>query len=95
MRIPTHPGKLLKAEMVARKLSANRLAMDIAVPAGRISDIVNGRRAITADTALRLGLYFATGPELWLTMQSKYDIARVQRDRGAEMAQEVRPPHAA
>jgi addiction module HigA family antidote len=95
MRIPTHPGKLLKAELAARKLSANRLAMDIAVPAGRISDIVNGRRAVTPDTALRLGLYFGTGPELWLAMQSKYDIARLQHEQGAAIAQEVRRARAA
>jgi addiction module HigA family antidote len=53
-----HPGRLLKREMVARKLSANRLSLDIGVPSGRITDILNGRRAITADTAVRLGRYF-------------------------------------
>jgi addiction module HigA family antidote len=90
MRLPSHPGALLKAEMAARKLSANRLAMDIAVPAGRISDIVNGRRAISPDTALRLGIYFGTGPELWLTMQTKYDVGVLQRDRGAAIAEEIR-----
>jgi len=95
MRLPSHPGALLKAEMAARGLSANRLAMDIAVPAGRISDIVNSRRAITPDTALRLGIYFRTGPELWLTMQSKYDIGVLQRDHGAAIAEEIRRRRAA
>ncbi|HZT18467.1 MAG TPA: HigA family addiction module antitoxin [Dongiaceae bacterium] len=95
MRLPSHPGRLLKAEMAARNLSANRLAMDIAVPAGRISDIVNGRRGITPDTALRLGIYFDTGPELWLTMQAKYDVALLQRDHGAAIAGEIRKPRAA
>jgi addiction module HigA family antidote len=53
-----HPGRFLKREMMARKLSANRLSLDIGVPSGRVTDILNGRRAITADTAVRLGLYF-------------------------------------
>ncbi len=54
----SHPGRLLKRELTARKLSANRLALDIGVPSGRITDILNGRRSITADTAVRLGRYF-------------------------------------
>jgi addiction module HigA family antidote len=53
-----HPGRLLKRELTARKLSANRLSLNIGVPSGRITDILNGRRAITADTAVRLGRYF-------------------------------------
>ena len=53
-----HPGRLLKRELSARALSANRLALDIGVPSGRITDILNGRRSITADTAVRLGRYF-------------------------------------
>jgi antitoxin HigA-1 len=56
-----HPGRLLKRELVARKLSANRLSLDIGVASGRIIDILNGRRAITADTAVRLGRYFGKG----------------------------------
>src|SRR5271169_3967546 len=53
-----HPGRLLKRELNARALSANRLALDIGVPSGRITDVLNGRRSITADTAVRLGRYF-------------------------------------
>ena len=95
-RVPSHPGRLLRMELVARGISANRLAMDIAVPAGRISEIVNGHRAITPDTAYRLGLYLGTGPELWLTMQAKHDLAVLQRDRGKAIAAELRkPPEAA
>lgn len=55
-----HPGRLLKRELTARKLSANRLSLDIGVPSGRVTDILNGRRSITADTAVRLGHYFGT-----------------------------------
>jgi addiction module HigA family antidote len=57
-RAPSHPGCLLKRELGARKLSANRLSLDIGVPSGRITDILNGRRSITADAAVRLGRYF-------------------------------------
>ena len=58
MPAAAHPGRLLKRELTARGLSANRLALDIGVPSGRITDILNGRRSITADTAVRLGRYF-------------------------------------
>jgi antitoxin HigA-1 len=86
-----HPGRLLRRELEARKLSANRLALDLGVPSGRITDILNGRRAITADTALRLGRYFGNNPQFWLDLQSQYDLAVVERDRGKEIAQRVRP----
>ena len=91
----SHPGRLLKRELQARTLSANRLAIDIGVPSGRITDILNGRRAITADTAVRLGRYFGNGARFWIDLQSQYEIALVERDRGAEIARQVRPPHAA
>ncbi len=91
----SHPGRLLKRELEARKLSANRLALDIGVPSGRITDIVNGRRAITADTALRLGRYFGNSAQFWLDLQSQYALAVVERDRGEEIDREVRPAHAA
>ena len=90
-----HPGRLLKRELVARKLSANRLALDIGVPSGRVTDILNGRRSITADTAVRLGRYFGNGAQFWLDLQSQYDIAVVERDHGAEIAKRVRPSDAA
>ena len=71
----SHPGRLLKRELEARRLSANRLALDLGVPSGRITDILNGRRSITADTALRLGRYFGNNPRFWLDLQSQYDLA--------------------
>ena len=85
-----HPGRLLKRELEARSLSANRLALDLGVPSGRITDILNGRRAISADTAVRLGRYFGNRAQFWLDLQSQYDIAVVERERGAEIAR--RPP---
>ena len=90
-----HPGRLLKRELEARTLSANRLALDLGVPSGRITDILNGRRAITADTAVRLGRYFGHGPQFWIDLQGQYEIAVVERDRGAEIAKRVQPSDAA
>ena len=91
----SHPGNLLRRELQARGLSANRLALDIGVPSGRVTDILNGRRSITADTAVRLGLYFGNGAAFWTGLQSQYDIARVERERGAEIVRCVRPADAA
>ena len=76
-----HPGKIL-LEKVMRPLgvSRNRLARDIGVPVGRISDIVNGKRGITPDTALRLAKYFGTTAELWMRLQSDHDLTCARRD---------------
>ena len=90
-----HPGRLLKRELSARALSANRLALDIGVPSGRITDILNGRRSITADTAVRLGRYFGNSAQFWLDLQGQYDIGVVEREKGAEIARRVRPADAA
>jgi len=90
-----HPGRLLKRELAARGLSANRLALDLGVPSGRITDILNARRSITADTAVRLGHYFRNRAQFWLDLQSQYDIAVIKRERGAEIAKRVRPADAA
>src|SRR5208337_4105335 len=90
-----HPGRLLKRELSTRGLSANRLALDIGVPSGRFTDILNGRRSITADTAIRLGRYFGNRAQFWLDLQSQYDIAVIERERGAEIAKRVRSADAA
>jgi len=90
-----HPGRLLKRELGARKLSANRLALDLGVPSGRITDILNGRRGITADTAVRLGRYFGNSAQFWLNLQGQYDIAVVERDKGVDINRRVRPADAA
>ena len=95
MPFATHPGRLLKRELKARELSANRLALDLSVPSGRITDILNGRRSITADTAVRLGRYFGNRAQFWLDLQSQYDIAVIERERGAEITKRVRPADAA
>jgi addiction module HigA family antidote len=86
---------MLKRELAARHMSANRLALDLGVPSGRITDILNGRRSITADTAVRLGRYFGNRPQFWLDLQSQHDVAVVERERGAEIMRRVRPADAA
>jgi len=90
-----HPGRLLKRELLARNLSANRMELDIGVPSGRVRNIINGRRAITADTAVRLGRYFGNSAQFWLDLQGQYDIGLVEREKGAEIAKRVRPADAA
>ena len=87
----SHPGRLLKRELEARRLSANRLALALGFPSGRVTDILNARRSITAETAVRLGRYFGNSPRFWLALQSQYDIALVERDRGAEIDGQVHP----
>ncbi|WMT72329.1 HigA family addiction module antitoxin [Bradyrhizobium sp. Ash2021] len=85
-----HPGRLLKRELAARKLSANRLSLDIGVPSGRITYIPDGRRTISADTAVRLGCYFGNNAQFWLDLQGQYDIGVVQREKGAPPAAPIR-----
>jgi antitoxin HigA-1 len=89
-----HPGRLLKRELTVRSLSANRLALAIGVP-GRITDILNGRRSISADTAVRLGRYFGNRPQFWMDLRAQHDIAVVERDRGREVARRIQPAPAA
>lgn len=87
---PIHPGEILFEEfMKPMGISINRLARDIAVPPGRISSIVNGNRAISADTALRLGKYFGVSAELWLGLQADFDLRVAQRIIGAQIDKQV------
>lgn len=78
-------------ELKSRQLSAKRLAIELGVPSGRITDILNSRRSITAETAVRLGRYFGNGARFWIDLQSQYDIARIEQERGKEIAAQVRP----
>jgi addiction module HigA family antidote len=72
---PIHPGEILKEEFLeAMGISQYRLAKDISVPPRRINEIVHGKRAITADTALRLGRFFNMSPQFWLNLQTRYDL---------------------
>ena len=87
-----HPGEILLEEFLKPlSISINRLARDIDVPPGRVSLIVNGRRGITADTALRLAKYFRVSAELWMGLQAGYDLRVAQRKVGGEIDKRVRP----
>lgn len=87
---PIHPGEILLEDfMKPMGLSINRLARELIVPPGRISAIVNGKRAITADTALRLGKYFGVSPQTWMGLQAEYDLRAAQRAIGQELEMRV------
>lgn len=89
---PIHPGEILLEEFLKPMgISINRLARDIVVPPGRISEIVNGKRGITADTALRLAQFFGVSAELWLGLQAEYDLRVAQQIIGAEIEKRVHP----
>jgi addiction module HigA family antidote len=93
---PIHPGEILLEDfMKPLNLSINQLARDLDVPPNRIGAIVNGTRAITADSALRLGTYFRVSPETWLGLQTEYDLRIARRERGDEIARRVRTRKAA
>jgi addiction module HigA family antidote len=87
--IPVHPGRILKRELQARGLSGNKLALALRVPSGRVTGILNGKRGISAETALRLGRYFGTSPQFWLNLQSRYELAVAERDLGGRIEKEV------
>ena len=89
---PIHPGEILREEfLVPLGLSASALAIQLKVPAPRINDIVRERRAITPDTALRLSRYFGTSPELWMDLQTAYDLKIAARDSGEKIEAEISP----
>ena len=93
---PVHPGEILREDLMAPLgLSINRLARDLRVPVTRMSEIVNGRRSITADTALRLARYFSTTPEFWVNLQSAYDLDVATRASAEQIKRDVHPRAAA
>ena len=87
--VPIHPGRILRRELKARGLSANALSRALRVPSGRIVDILNGKRRISAETALRLGRYFGNDALFWLNLQAQFDLAVAMRDIGERVAREV------
>jgi len=89
---PTHPGEVLREDFLKPLgLSQYALAKALDVPQVRVSEIVNGKRAITPDTALRLARYFGTSPEFWVGMQATYDLEMARDQVGAEIESTVRP----
>ena len=88
---PVHPGRVLKRELSARNLSANALALALRLPSGRITDILNAKRGISPETALRLARYFGNSPRFWLNLQTDYELAVAERDMGERVTAEVAP----
>src|SRR5215217_5573008 len=84
-RPPIHPGEILADELAELQMSAAQLSRELHVPTNRITQILNGRRALTADTALRLGQWFGTGPELWINLQKQYELRLAEQEVGAEI----------
>src|SRR5882762_9370065 len=92
---PVTPGEMLKEEFLVDGLSQSRLAKAIGISPNRIAEIVNNRRRITADTALRLGLYFGNSPEFWVNLQGHYDLKMARRNLKPEDARRIKAVRAA
>ena len=86
MREPIHPGETLREDLAALGMSAAELARRIKVPVNRITQLLNGQRAVTGDTALRLGRFFGTSGEFWLNLQKLYELQLAERENGAAIA---------
>ena len=88
---PVHPGEILREELDELDMSAHALAKALAVPPNRITAILQGRRGITADTALRLSRYLDTSPELWLNLQQTFELRTAEESSGEAIAASVQP----
>ena len=86
---PIHPGRILKREMNARELSANKLALALRVPSGRITQILNGKRGLSAETALCLSRYFGNSARFWMNLQTRFELAKAEQDMGQKIVDEV------
>jgi len=95
MMFEVHPGAILKEELEARGMSGNALALALRINSGRVSEILNGKRAVSADTALRLGRFFGNDPQFWLGLQATYDLAVASRENGDRIMTEVLPAKSA
>lgn len=84
-RTPIHPGEHLAEALDELGISAAELARQLHIPTNRITGILNGQRAVTADTALRLGHWFGTSAEFWLNLQKLYELRLAEKDKGAEI----------
>lgn len=81
-RLLIHPGEHLADELQALGLSANQLAKELGVPTNRITQIIRGKRGISGDTALRLGRWFGTGPDIWMNLQKNYELRLAEQEIG-------------
>ena len=90
-RPPIRPGEILADELAELKMSAAELARTLHVPTNRITQILTGKRAITADTALRLGQWLGTGAELWMNLQKSYELRLAEQEKGEEIKRTIEP----
>ena len=86
-----HSGEYLRSVLDDAGLSANAVALSLRVPANRMTEILNGRRAITADTAMRLGRYFGTSAQMWMNLQARYDLETAEEALAERIQMEVQP----
>ena len=90
-RPPVHPGRILAGELGELGLSANAMALALRIPANRLTEIINGKRGISADTAMRLARYFGTSAQMWMNLQSHYELEVAEDDLAERIAREVQP----
>jgi addiction module HigA family antidote len=88
---PTHPGEILREELAELNLSANAFAAKIKVPTNRITQILAGRRSLSAETALRLARFFGTSAQFWMNLQTNYDLKTAAAESGKDIVRQVRP----
>ena len=87
--LAVHPGRILKRELASRSMSANKLALALRVPSGRITSILAGKRSITPETALRLAHHFENSAQFWMNLQTRYDLATAEAEYGDRIREEV------
>ncbi len=92
---PVHPGEILREELDELGMSANALSKALGVPVNRVTTILNGRRGVSADTALRLARYFGTTPQLWMNLQKTWELRQAEIETGREIAERVTPRQSA
>jgi addiction module HigA family antidote len=90
-RPPVHPGSALKMVLDDAQLSASAVALALRIPRNRLTEIINGKRSVSADTAMRLGRYFGTSAQMWMNMQSQYDLQVAEAELAERIDAEVQP----
>lgn len=90
-RMAIHPGEHIADELEAQQLSASQLARTLRIPANRLTEIIRGRRGISADTALRLAQWLGTSPEYWMNLQRNYELKLAEQAHGDEICEEITP----
>ena len=88
---PIHPGRVLKTVLEDAGISANALALALRIPANRVTEIISGRRSVSADTALRLARFFGTSAQMWMNLQAKYDLESAEDKMAERIETEVQP----